>query len=79
MRRSRQKWIWAGLFIGLFALSLDFWRWEEPIAPGFAGFPDWMGYFVLLQVAFVICLGLFIRLYWQREVPVRAEGEEELK
>lgn len=59
--------LWTAIFGLLFVLSLDYWTWSDAVALSYGGFPSWLFYFVLLQILFVLALGLFARFFWKKE------------
>jgi TRAP-type C4-dicarboxylate transport system permease small subunit len=67
MKRKTSIWLWVGFFGLLLILSLDYWRWDEPVTIGWLGFPNWIWWFVGLQVVLVLGLTFFVRNFWEEE------------
>ena len=55
------KIVWLLVFFFLLTLSMDFWRWSEPVELGWLGLPTWLGYFVALHICFTITLAMHAR------------------
>ena len=55
------RWWWSAGFLALFALSLDYWRWDDEVALGVLGLPRWIFWLVALQTILAIAIGLFAR------------------
>jgi len=62
---TNKKLSWTAVFATFLFLSLDYWRWSEAVELGVFGFPTWLNYFVSLQIAFIVCLSIFAKFYWQ--------------
>lgn len=58
--------IWSAVFAAIGVLSLDYWRWDDPVQLGLLGMPSWIWYFVLLQLLLINAIGLFIKLVWRK-------------
>ncbi len=69
MNRTQQAWLWTGIFTLLFLASLDYWRWGQSINFTWGHLPDWLLYFVGLQLAFAACIFLFIKYFWSTKPP----------
>ncbi len=67
MSRRTRGIVWSIFFLLLFALSLDYWRWDEPVELIFLNLPGWTLHFVILQLIFALAILLFIRNYWNKE------------
>jgi len=65
MRVLQSKYTWIIIFILFFALSIDLWRWNQEVALGFWGFPNWMTYFVLLSLLLTVAIAVFSQTYWK--------------
>jgi len=66
MKILRYSSFWFFCFTLLFLLSLDFWAWEQDIVIGLGNLPDWIFYFVGLQIALAIALFVFSQKFWTR-------------
>lgn len=62
--------IWSAIFLALFVLSLDYWRWDERVRFGPLGLPSWSLYFVALLVLLSGAIAVFARTDWE------GDGEE---
>ncbi|MEM7106427.1 MAG: hypothetical protein AAF502_25085 [Bacteroidota bacterium] len=68
----RRHWLtWTILFVFLFFMSMDFWRWDDPVSLGLYNFPGWLGYLVVLSLILSLSLYFFGRFY-------EPDNEEEL-
>ena len=64
MKILRYSSFWFFCFTLLFLLCLDFWAWEEEIIIGLGSLPVWIFYFIGLQIALAIALGIFTQKFW---------------
>ena len=55
---------WAGAFVLLFLLSLDYWWWDGPVRFGPFGLPAWVYYFAILQLLLALAVWRFGRKHW---------------
>ncbi len=65
MIRKSIRLAWTTIFVAMFLLSLDYWRWDEAVIIGLLGLPRWINYFVLLQLVLAGAVFLFSRTYWK--------------
>jgi hypothetical protein len=69
-KRTRAKHtflLWGLLFLLIFLLSLDFWRWGSEIRTTAFGFPSFLLHFVGLQLLFALAVLLFIQQVWKKD------------
>jgi len=64
---------WSTVFLGMFILSIDVWRWGAPVALGPLGVPRWIYEFMGLQAALAVALYVFGRSAWRE----RHDGERD--
>ncbi|MFB6258425.1 MAG: hypothetical protein ABEH38_07010 [Flavobacteriales bacterium] len=64
MRRRSSFLTWTVVFALIFALSLDYWRWGEPVSLTFLNFPAYLLHFIILQLVFAGAVFLFIKSFW---------------
>ena len=64
MNIFQSSFFWFFSFTIIFILSLDFWNWEQNNSFGFFSLPDWLFYFVGLQVLLSLVLGIFSLKFW---------------
>ncbi len=55
---------WVLTFTALFALSLDFWWWDEPPGKAFLNVPFRLYYFMGLSLLFAAVMYAFTRRFW---------------
>ena len=55
---------WLLLFSITFLLGLDYWAWDEVVSLSAGGFPNWIYYFVFIQLLLVLSISLFSKYYW---------------
>ncbi len=65
MTRKSIRLTWTTVFVTMFLVSLDYWRWDEAVIIGLLGPPRWINYFVLLQLLLAGAVFLFSRTYWK--------------
>ncbi len=58
---------WVFMFVALFALSMDFWWWNEPPELAFLNVPFWLYYFLGLCLVFAAVMYAFTRRFWIEE------------
>ncbi len=58
---------WTLAFAALFLLSLDFWWWDGPVKVGPLHLPQWIYYFVILQLGLAVAVHFFGRRHWSEE------------
>ncbi|WP_040897096.1 hypothetical protein [Xenococcus sp. PCC 7305] len=66
MKILRYSSSWFFCFTLLFLLALDFWAWQRDIVIGLGYLPDWIFYFVGLQLALALALFVFTKQFWAR-------------
>ncbi len=69
MSSRLQQILWFLLFTIIFLLSLDYWTWDSPLQFTLFNFPQWLHYFIVLQLIFAAAIILFIKYYWTHNNP----------
>ncbi len=64
-----KKPLWILLFALFFILAMDFWRWERPLQTTALGLPDWLPYFIVLQLGLTTAIAIFCWTFWLRKGP----------
>ncbi|MEM9273519.1 MAG: hypothetical protein AAGA80_11235 [Cyanobacteria bacterium P01_F01_bin.143] len=67
MKILRYSSFWFFCFTLLFLLSLDFWAWEQNIVIGLWYLPDWLFYFLGLQIVLTIAILIFTQQFWKAD------------
>ena len=67
MKIFRYSSFWFFCFTLLFLLSLDFWAWEQNIVIGLWYLPDWLFYFLGLQIILTIAILIFTQQFWKAD------------
>ncbi len=75
MIRKPIRLAWTTIFVAMFLLSLDYWRWGELVTIGLLGLPRWIYYFVLLQLLLAGAVFLFSRTYWKDTDESKSERD----
>jgi len=62
--KSKNRFLWVGLFLFIFLLSQDYLivQWEGK--PAALGFPAWIGWFAFVHVFFIVAFYFFANKYW---------------
>ena len=75
MTRRRAAWMWAVIFLLLFALSMDFWWWDDAVTFGPFHLPTWLFYFIALQLLLAAAIEIFTHHFWRNDDAADSEGE----
>ncbi len=65
MNRQYRSLLWGVFFCVLFLLSLHYWNWAGPGSMGWLNLPNWVYYFIFLQLLFFAGFWVFSSQYWQ--------------
>jgi hypothetical protein len=65
MNLLQSSFFWFFCFTVIFLLSLDFWTWKPEISLSFFYLPEWVFYFIGLQIILAAALLLFTLKFWK--------------
>ncbi|MGF1486056.1 MAG: hypothetical protein ACFBSE_02970 [Prochloraceae cyanobacterium] len=65
MKLLDSTFLWFFAFTIIFLLSLDFWRWDKETSFAIFHLPDWIFYFIGLQLLLSLVLLVFSLKFWQ--------------
>lgn len=71
MNLWRAQFFWFFCFTIIFLLSLDFWAWQRESSISFFYLPDWVFYFIGLQIVLAVALLLFSLKFWKSSAEDR--------
>lgn len=63
--KNRKGLLWSTAFAIIFLLSQDYLYTSWSVSTSFLGFPNWLGWFMLIHILFILVFAYFAAKFWK--------------